>query len=51
MMAQIIQASNNEQQLHDATNQCMMGNPHGRNFSVNLPYASKSTLHTNMSTL
>ena len=24
---------------------------HGRNFSVNLPYASKAGLHTNMSTL
>ena len=24
---------------------------HGRNFSVNLPYASKEGLHTNMGTL
>ena len=39
---------NQELQQNDAR---LVKANHGRNFSVNLPYASKAGLHTNMSTL
>ena len=42
----ILKAVQSNSQCHQAE-----GVSHVRNYSVNLPYASKPTLHTNMSTL